>query len=396
MLAGFKGDKLLDEEQILSRRGAIGAFLAMDVMRSARAKSRAGADICHMEVGEPGTQAPLLVRERAKRHLDEGLVGYTEALGLPDLRARIARHYDDTYGVSIDAEQVVVTTGSSAGFVLAFLATLDAGDKVAIMRPGYPCYREILKALDLVPVDLPVGFETGWQPQIEDVEAAIAQEGVKALLLASPANPTGALLDDALITDVAALCADKQVWLMMDEIYHGLIYEKATITAAGLNDRVIVLNSFSKYYSMTGWRIGWMVVPPALTRALEILNQNLFISAPSLSQIAAEVAFDATDELEAIKAGYQRKRAVLRAGLRDVGLDKMAPLDGAFYAYVDVSDFTDDSLAFSKFLLESYGIAACPGLDFDPVQGHLMMRFSYAGPEDEIGEFGRRMKQAFL
>ena len=377
---------------LLSRRGAIGAFLAMDVMRTARAKSRAGEHICHMEVGEPGTPAPLRVRERAKQQLDEGLVGYTEALGLPDLRARIAQHYDDQYGVFVDPEQVVITTGSSAGFVLSFLATLDAGDKVAMMRPGYPCYREILKALDLIPVDLPVGFETGWQPRLADVEVAIEREGVKAILLASPANPTGVVLEDAFITEVGALCATHGVWLMMDEIYHGLVYEKATMTAAGLNDRVIVLNSFSKYYSMTGWRIGWMIVPPTLMRPLEILNQHLFISAPSLSQVAAEVAFDAGDELEAIKVGYQRNRAVLQAGLSEVGLDRMAPLDGAFYAYVDVSDFTEDSLGFSTFLLETYGIAACPGLDFDPVQGHLMMRFSYAGREAEILEAVQRLK----
>ena len=380
------------DKRLLSRRGAIGAFLAMDVMREAREKSRAGAAICHMEVGEPGGPAPLAVRALAKQRLDEGLIGYTEALGLPDLRARIARHYRERYEVAVAPEHVVVTTGSSAGFVLAFLATLDAGERVAIMRPGYPCYREILKALDLVPVDLPVGFEGGWHPSLHDIERAIEKEGARALLLASPANPTGVLLADGFITQVAELCVAKNVWLMMDEIYHGLIYEKSTMTTAGLNDRVIVLNSFSKYYSMTGWRIGWMVVPAFLTRPLEILSQNLFISAPTLSQMAAVAAFESYDELEAMKAGYARNREMLRSGLMDLGFSKIAPLDGAFYAYVDVSDFTNDSLAFSHTLLEEYGIAACPGVDFDPVNGHQMMRFSYAGRGDEIAEALKRLK----
>lgn len=361
-------------------------------MREARVQSRHGADICHMEVGQPGSKAPLLVRERAKRALDEELIGYTEALGNRELREAIAAHYKTAYGRVVNGDNVVITTGSSAGFVLAFLATLDAGDKVAITTPGYPCYREILKALDLVPVFLPLGFENDWRPGLDDVSRVIRQEGVRAILLASPANPTGAVLDDQLISDIAALAGEAGVWLMMDEIYHGLLYDRAVQTAAGLNDRVIVLNSFSKYYCMTGWRVGWMVVPDDLLRVIEKLNQHLFISAPALSQYAAVAAFDSTEELEAIKAGYQRNRVQLLAGLADCGFERSAPADGAFYIYTDVSAFSDDSMGFAHHLLEAYGIAACPGVDFDAEAGRRFLRFSYAGSEREVREAVRRLK----
>ncbi len=367
-----------------SQRGDIAAFLAMDVMREAHKKSRDGETICHMEVGQPGTKAPALVRERAHQALDEELIGYTEALGLPALRERIAGHYQADYGVGVDQEQIIVTTGSSGGFVLGFLATLDAGARVAITRPGYPCYRQILKALDLVPVEIELGFDNEWRPQFSDIERVIEQDGVEAILLASPANPTGAVLEDGLIRQISEFAAEKDVWLFMDEIYHGLIYDRTAGTAAGLNERTIVLNSFSKYYSMTGWRIGWMVVPRPLLRVLEKLNQHLFISAPALSQHAALAAFDARPELELIKAGYQANREALLEGLARAGISRVAPADGAFYIYADVSDFTDDSLAFSHELLETYGIAACPGIDFDEVNGRYMVRFSYAGAAEEV------------
>lgn len=385
----------------LSARGDIAAFLAMDVMREAKAKSLAGAAICHMEVGQPGTKAPRLVRERAKQMIDGEKLGYTEALGIPLLRQRIARHYKDCYGAVVSAEQVVITTGSSAGFVLAFLATLDVGDAVAIMRPGYPCYREILKVLGLKVVDLPVGFDNGWVPTEAQVSEAIELHDVKAVLFASPANPTGAVVPPARLEAISNLLRAKGVWLLADEIYHGLVYEAASPTAARLGgatgpgdypDHVIILNSFSKYYSMTGWRVGWMVVPPALTRRMEKLNQHLFISAPALSQEAAVAAFDAVEELEAIKAQYARNRQILTEGLVAAGIERFAPPDGAFYIYADVSRFTDDSLGFSATLLEEYGIAASPGVDFDDVDGRYMMRFSYAGAEAEVIEAVRRLK----
>lgn len=381
----------------LSRRGKISSFLAMDVMREAGVLEGEGAHICHMEVGQPGTKAPSLVREAAKKALDEDLIGYTEALGIRRLRERISKHYLDAYNVSISSDQVIITTGSSAGFVLSFLATLDAGDSVAITRPGYPCYREILHALDLKAVELPVGFENNWVPTVDEVANAIENENVKALLLASPANPTGVMLDKARLKDLIELTNSKSVWFFSDEIYHGLTYERPADTAlacgsAEATDHVIILNSFSKYFSMTGWRIGWMVVPPGLIRRMEKLNQHLFISAPALSQIAAISAFDAFEELEILKAQYERNREILCDGLKAASFGRFAPPDGAFYIYTDVSDFTDDSLAFSKKLLRDYGIAASPGFDFDHSGGAHMMRFSYAGTEVDVIEAVSRLK----
>lgn len=383
----------------LSQRGKIQSFLAMDVMREAGKLSSQGASICHMEVGQPGTPAPLLVRERAKKAIDEDLIGYTEALGRIQLRERIALHYKETYDVSIDPAQVIITTGSSAGFVLSFLATLDAGDRVAITRPGYPCYREIIKALDLEAVEIPVGFHNNWVPSRDEVQSAIETRGVKAILLASPANPTGVMLGASQLSSLVKLAHEHSVWFFSDEIYHGLSYERQADTALSFvqsqEQPLIILNSFSKYYSMTGWRIGWMVVPKNLVRRMEKLNQHLFISAPALSQIAAEMAFGAKEELEDIKAQYQRNRDILAEGLISAGFGHFAPPDGAFYIYVDVSEFTDDSLAFSKQLLRDNGIAASSGLDFDPIGGNKMMRFSYAGSEAEVREAVQRLQSAF-
>ena len=383
----------------LSKRGKIESFLAMDVMREAGELSSNGASICHMEVGQPGTPAPLLVPELAKKAIDEDLIGYTQALGRLELRERIARHYLETHDVSIDPAQVIITTGSSAGFVLSFLAILDAGDRVAITRPGYPCYREIIKALDLEPVEIAVGFHNNWVPSLEEVQGAIERRGVKAILLASPANPTGVMVKSSQLRALVNLAHEHSVWFFSDEIYHGLTYDEKADTALSFvqepEQQLIILNSFSKYYSMTGWRIGWMVVPKNLVRRMEKLNQHLFISAPALSQIAGEVAFDAKEELEEIKAQYQRNRDILADGLAMAGFGHFAPPDGAFYIYVDVSDFTDDSLAFSRQLLQNQGIAASSGLDFDPVGGNIMMRFSYAGSEEDVREAVQRLKSAF-
>lgn len=390
----------------LSSRSEIAAFLAMDVLRDAKLRSQRGEDICHMEVGQPGGGAPRLVRERAKEVIDSDLIGYTEALGIAPLRERISRHYMEAYGAAVTPDQIIITTGSSAGFLLSFLATLDVGDRVAIMQPGYPCYREIISVVGLEAEPLSIGPDTFWVPDYSAVERAIIENNVKALLFASPANPTGAMIGNDEMQAIIELTRRHNVWLFSDEIYHGLTYGAPPVTAActsranpdkldknwAANDHVIVLNSFSKYYSMTGWRIGWMVVPPALTRVMEKLNQHLYISAPTLSQHAAIAAFDAVDELEEIKAHYKRNRECLMTGLSEAGLGQFAPADGAFYIYTDVSHFTDDSLAFSGRLLDEYGIAACPGLDFDPVHGHHMMRFSYAGSCDEVEEAVRRLK----
>lgn len=375
----------------VSKRSDIAAFLAMDVLREAQDLARAGRHICHMEVGQPGSRAPLAVRERAKKAIDEELLGYTQALGIWPLREQIAAHYKENYDVTIEPAQVVITTGSSAGFILSFLATLDAGDVVAIPRPGYPCYREILKLLDLQSVELPLDFENGFLPTIEAVTEAVEQKGAKALLLASPSNPTGRMISGERLNQICDYTTKKGVWFFSDEIYHGLSYDAEAATVAGAGEQVIVLNSFSKYYSMTGWRIGWMVVPSFLARRMEKLNQHLFISAPSLSQYAAVAAFDALDELEGIKRQYQRNRDILCEGLVAAGFANFAPPDGAFYVYVDVSGVTDDSLAFSQTLLRKHGIAASPGVDFDRVDGQRMMRFSYAGPEADVVEAVRRL-----
>ncbi len=375
----------------VSKRSDIAAFLAMDVLREAQDLARAGRHICHMEVGQPGSRAPLAVRERAKQAIDEELLGYTQALGIWPLRERIAAHYKENYDVTIEPAQVVITTGSSAGFILSFLATLDAGDVVAIPRPGYPCYREILKLLDLQSVELPLDFENGFLPTIEAVTEAVEQKGAKALLLASPSNPTGRMISGERLNQICDYTTKNGVWFFSDEIYHGLSYDAEAATVAGAGEQVIVLNSFSKYYSMTGWRIGWMVVPSFLARRMEKLNQHLFISAPSLSQYAAVAAFDALDELEGIKRQYHRNREILCEGLVAAGFTNFAPPDGAFYVYVDVSSVTDDSLAFSQTLLRKHGIAASPGVDFDRVDGQRMMRFSYAGPEADVVEAVRRL-----
>lgn len=379
-----------------SKRSDIAAFLAMDVMRQAQTLTQQGRDICHMEVGQPGTPAPKLVRERAKAALDNDRIGYTEALGMTALRERIAQHYRESYDVDVSPSQIIITTGSSAGFILAFLGVLDVGDSVGIMRPGYPCYREILKTLGVHPVDIEVGFDTGWVPKFEQVQDIFETQKIKSLLLAGPANPTGVMFQDDDFKALIELTREKDIWFFSDEIYHGLTYDRQAMTAAGSSDHVIVLNSFSKYYSMTGWRIGWMVVPPPLVRTFEKLNQHLFISAPALSQIAAIAAFDAVDELETYKAQYHRNRDILREGLCEAGLGRFAPADGAFYIYVDVSDYTDDSYAFAGALLDDYGIAASAGVDFDQVNGRHMMRFSYAGKETEVIEAVQRLKEARL
>lgn len=367
-----------------SRRGAVEAFLVMDVMRAANKAQAAGNAVVHMEVGQPGASAPAAARQAARAALDGDRLGYTDALGLPDLRARIARHYDQAYGVAVEAKRVVVTTGSSAGFILAFLAVFDAGARVAIADPGYPAYRNIMAALGIEPVGMGVGPECRWQPTAPMLEAVMAGGSLDGLLIASPANPTGTMLRAAELQAIAGHCARHDMWLISDEIYHGLTYETPGITALRFNDDAIVINSFSKYYAMTGWRVGWMVVPERLVRVVERLAQNLFISAPTLSQIAALAAFDATEELEANRRAYQRNRDHLLAELGRSGALQFAPADGAFYLYADVRRLTNDTVAFTKEMLRDIGVAATPGVDFDRQNGHHFVRFSFAGEHAEM------------
>ncbi|WP_298427745.1 aminotransferase class I/II-fold pyridoxal phosphate-dependent enzyme [Rhodoblastus sp.] len=375
-----------------ARRAAIAPFIAMDVKREATLLEQGGAGIVHMEVGEPSAPPPRRVREAAIAALAGQPVGYTDALGLTSLRERIARHYREAYGQDVDPQRVAVTTGSSGGFIMAFLALFDAGARVAIQNPGYPAYRNIFGALGLEAVDLPVDSSNGFAVTAAAVEKADDAQKLDGLLLMSPANPTGAMQSAESLREIAETCARRGIRFISDEIYHGLTYDRPAQTALAFSDRAVVVNSFSKYYCMTGWRIGWLVVPSELTRTVERLQQSLAIAPPTLSQIAAQAAFESIEELEAVKDGYRRNREILLNGLPGLGLDELAPADGAFYLYADVSRFTDDSTRFCHDLLHRAGIAATPGVDFDPVLGHRAMRLSYAGAEAGMVEALRRLK----
>lgn len=367
-------------------------FLAMDVLAAAARKERAGGDVVHMEVGQPSAPAPRAVRMAAQAALETGRIGYTEALGMASLRERIARHYRDAYGLGMAPERVIVTTGSSAGFVLAFLALFDPGHRVAISAPGYPAYRNILAALDLEPVGIPLRAEDGWRLTAAGIAAAQGEGVLSGILAMSPANPSGTMIGGAALADIAATCRRHGLWLLSDEIYHGLTYGEPAATALAHHEDAVVINSFSKYYCMTGWRIGWMVVPERLIRPLERLAQNLYISAPFLSQVAALAAFDCTEELEAVKAEYGRARALLLAEMPGLGIGDVHPADGAFYLYADVARFTNDSVAFCRRMLDEAGVAATPGIDFDPGEGAHHVRFSFAGGEEACREAVRRLK----
>lgn len=376
----------------LSVRSEVPSFIVMDVMRRAAEQEARGTHVIHMEVGQPSTPAPWAAREAAKRAVDQDKLGYTLALGLEPLRERIARHYRVFYGVEVAPERVVVTTGSSAAFVLAFLALFGQGERVGLPAPGYPCYRHILTTLGCEPVLVPTGPETRWMPTARAVVDLAGSTGLAGLVLASPANPTGTLLSPLRLAEIVATCLRHGTWLVSDEIYHGLTYEMPAETALKYSDDVVVINSFSKYFSMTGWRVGWMVVPSGMVRTMERLTQNLYISPPAIAQAAALGAFDAMDELEANKRLYAENRALLLQELPKAGFEKIAPADGAFYLYCDVSHFTEDSLAFAGAMLEETGVAATPGVDFDAARGSRYLRFSYAGSAADMAEAARRLQ----
>ncbi len=382
-----------------ARRGRIPPFIVMDVMQAAAEREAAGDDVLHLEVGQPSTPAPSRVIAAARRGLTQDVLGYTLALGVPDLRRRIARHYHAAYGVTVPDERIVVTPGSSGGFLLAFLAAFEAGDRVAMAAPGYPAYRNILSALGVAPVSLPAGPETRYQPTVDLLEAYRREGGaaLDGLIVASPSNPTGTMLAPAALADLAAYCEAEGIRLVSDEIYHGITYETdggfPAVTAAGLSDQAIVVNSFSKYYSMTGWRLGWMVMPETLLRSVECLTQNLFISSPALSQLAAIEAFDCGDELDANVARYAENRRILLAELPRAGFDRLAPADGAFYLYADVAHLTNDSETFCRRMLTEAGVAVTPGTDFDPQGGKSALRFSFAGSTDDMAAAARRLQR---
>jgi aspartate/methionine/tyrosine aminotransferase len=375
-----------------SRRSEVPPFIVMDVMQAAAEREAAGDKVIHMEVGQPGTPAPRTARERVAAALERETLGYTVALGLPALRERIARHYRERYGIAVDPERVVVTTGSSAGFVLAFLTLFDAGAKVALPSPGYPCYRHILTALGQAPVPIGTDAATRWMPTGAQIEAACRAHAVAGVVVASPNNPTGTMLEPARLREIAEACRRSGIWLVSDEIYHGLTYGMAEETALAPASEAVVVNSFSKYFSMTGWRIGWLVVPPALVRPIERLAQNLYISPPTVAQVAALGAFDGREELEANRRVYADNRALLLAELPKAGLERILPADGAFYLYVDVGAFTADAHAFTREMLAGIGIAATPGVDFDAERGGRYVRFCYAGTTADMAEAARRLK----
>jgi aspartate/methionine/tyrosine aminotransferase len=384
----------------VAARAAVPPFHVMDLLAAAAERQRSHGDLLNLVAGQPSTPAPVPVRETARHALEEQVLGYTVASGVPELREAIAGHHRRFHGLEISREDVVVTTGSSGGFLLAFLAAFEAGDRVAIARPGYPCYRNVLTALGCEVVELPTGPETRFQPTVAMLEElAESGRGVQGLVVASPANPTGTMLTPAELADLARWCEQHGVQLISDEIYHGIEYAAAgsdpvaRSSAWETSREAVVFSSFSKYFSMTGWRIGWMLVPDRLRRPVDILAGNFTICPPVLSQHAAVAAMSEAGyaECDAHVERYAANRAVLLEGLPRLGLDRLAPADGAFYVYADVSHLTDDSMQLCHRLLRETGVASAPGVDFDTRDGHRSMRFSFAGSPAEMTEALERL-----
>jgi aspartate/methionine/tyrosine aminotransferase len=363
----------------------------MDVMRAAADREHAGNHVIHMEIGQPGAPAPKPVIAAAHLALADGRIGYTEALGNRRLRARIAEHYQQAHGLVVPMERIAVTTGSSAGFNLAFLAAFDPGDRIAITAPGYPAYRNLANALGLDVVEIPVHADTRYALTPAMLEATHRETPLAGLLVASPANPSGTLMEPAALKALIGAAEDLGIQFISDEIYHRLVYAGIEASALQFSHDAIVLNSFSKYYCMTGWRVGWMVLPEALVRPVERIAQSLYISAPTISQHAAIAAFDATAELDVIRQGYAANRELLLGRLPEIGFQELFPCDGAFYVYASIARFANDSVAFAARMLADAGVAATPGADFDPVRGRGYVRFSFAGTEADMAEGMERL-----
>ena len=372
----------------VSSRAKVAPFYAMEVLKAANEKAARGDKVLHLEVGEPGRGAPAGVVAAARRALDAGGIGYTEAFGEPALRQRIVRHYQDKHGVELPIGRVAITTGSSGGFVLSLVAAFDPGDRVALGVPCYPAYRNMFTALGIEPVYLRTSPETRFQPTPAMLEAAGPVDG---LLIASPANPSGTMLTGRALRDLVAYCNQREIRLISDEVYHGITYENPAETILPGSRGGVVLNGFSKYYGMTGWRLGWMVVPDDLTEVVERLAQNLYISPNTISQRAAVAAFDCEEELQANLDVYRRNRALLLDVLPKAGIDDIAPADGAFYIFANVSRLTNDSADFCRRLLNETGVAITPGIDFDSEQGHAYVRISFAGEHEAIRDAADRL-----
>lgn len=369
-----------------SARGDVPPFMVMDVMAAAARIEATGGHVVHMEVGQPANPAPQTAIAAARAALERGRIDYTSALGTPSLRARIARYYRDTHGCDVDPERIVVTTGSSSGFILAFLSMFEPGDRVAVAIPGYPPYRHILTALGCEPVLIETHAESRHALTPEALLAAHRKTPLKGVLVASPANPTGTMMSREALSRLIEAAASEGIRFISDEIYHGLDYAFPAASAAELSNNVVVINSFSKYFCMTGWRVGWMVVPETLVRPIERLQQNFAISVPTLSQVAAEAAFEGRAEMDTVKHTYEDNRRLLIDGFPKAGLDNFLPADGAFYLYADISRFSADSFDFAKRMLEEAHVAATPGVDFDPVHGRAFVRFCYSGSTGDTRE----------
>ena len=367
-------------------------FFVMEVMRAANEREIAKQAVHHLEVGQPGTSAPEGALRAAENALRAERLGYTDALGIPDIREAVAKRYGDYYGLNVAPERIVATTGSSAGFVLAFLAACDPGDRVALAAPGYPCYRNILSALGIEPVLLPAELSDRFQPTPALLDKALEAGPLAGLIVASPSNPTGTMLDSKSFRELVAYCGAHDIRLVSDEIYHGITYGADADSALSFTQDAVIINSFSKYFSMTGWRLGWMVMPEDLLRVTESLSQNLYISPPTLSQIAAVAALDCSEELDRNVAQYARNRELLLEELPKAGFDSIAPADGAFYLYADVSHMTNDSDAFCRVILAETGVAITPGIDFDPDRGNRFVRFSFAGTTETMAAAAKALQ----
>jgi len=370
----------------VSRRAGVAPFYAMEILREANARAADGAVVMHLETGEPTTGAPGKVKAAAVAALESAHLGYTEALGMRELRERIARHYQDYYGLEVPVERIMVTTGSSGGLLLTFIAAFDAGDRVALADPGYPAYRNMLHSLDIVPVTLPSTIEDRYQPTVDMLEAL--DEPVDGLIIASPANPTGTMLHADDMAPLIDYCERHGIRIISDEVYHGITFAERAVSALSFTDCAVISNGFSKYYAMTGWRLGWMVFPEDLIRPAERLAQNLFVAPPALSQHAALLAFDCVEELDANVERYRENRTILEAALAKAGFGELSPAEGAFYLYVDVAPLTNDSEAFCQKMLAEAGVAATPGIDFDDARGSRYVRFSFAGSTEDIRAAG--------
>ena len=372
-----------------SARGSVDPFIVMDVMEAASKKEKSGYEVIHLEVGQPGTSAPKMAAESVKNKISKSTMGYTVALGIPELREKIADLYLRWYNVQVEPERIIVTPGSSGAFILTFTGLFDVGDTIGVGSPGYPSYRQILKALSLNNSTIKTFNNNKFQP----VAADIINNSLDGLLVASPANPTGSMLNKYDLEKLIDACKMKQTVFISDEIYHGIEYESRAVSALEVSDDCIVINSFSKYFSMTGWRLGWIVVPKNHIRQFERLAQNMFICAPHISQIAALGALDASDELNLNLKTYETNRTMLIEELPKLGLKNFAPPDGAFYFYIDVSEYTGDSVNFAKSVLDEVHVAITPGIDFDPERGLKTIRLSYACSTSDLKEGLKRLEK---